>query len=68
MRDDDLTLALIEMRQAAASERQLAARARESRRSAGRVERADAGAQGVRVWIRTSWHTLPGHRTRDRSR
>jgi hypothetical protein len=65
---DDLTLALIEMRQAAARERLLMARARQSRRSAGRAERADADAQGVRVWIRTSWHTLPGHRSGARSR
>ncbi len=68
MRGDDLTLALIELRQASARERQLAALARESRRSAVRAERADAGAWGVRGWIRTSWHTLPGHRTGDRSR
>jgi hypothetical protein len=68
VRGDDLTLALIEMRQASARERLLAARARQSRLSAGRAERPDAGARRVRVWVRTSWHTLPGHRTGDRTR
>ena len=68
MRGDDLTFALIEMRQASDRERQLIARARQSRRSAGRAEQADVGARGVRGWIRTSWHTLPGHRTGARSR
>ncbi len=71
MRGTDLPLALIERRQASARERQLAARAGQSRRAAGRAERAeraDVGARGVRVWIRTSWHTLPGHRTGDRPR
>ena len=65
---DDLTLALIEMRQASARERQLATRAGQSRRSAGRADRADVGARGVRVWMRTSWHTLSGHRRGDLSR
>jgi hypothetical protein len=68
VRGTDLTLALIEMRQASARERQLADRARQSRRAAARAERADVGAPGVRVWVRTSWHTLPGHRTGDRPR
>jgi hypothetical protein len=68
VRGNDLTLSLIEMRQASARERQLAARARQSRRAAHRAERADVGARGVRVWIRTSWHTLPGRRTGNRRR
>ena len=54
MSRDDLTLPLIEMRRAAARERELGAR-------------ADAGGTGVRRWVRTSWHTLPGRRLGGRS-
>ena len=75
MRSDDVTLALIEMRQASARERGLDTLARQTRRAARRSRArrwwlgpARPGDLGVRVWIRTSWHALSGHRERDRPR
>jgi hypothetical protein len=84
VRSDDLTLALIEMRQAAARERGPDTPARQTRREARRAGRredrgstsrrwwwlglARPGVAGMRVWIRTSWHGLPGQRAGDRPR
>ena len=75
MRGDDLTLALIELREGSA--RRLETRVRLARRAARRERRrTGAGrpwlptarpvAAGVRVWLRTSWHTLSGHRAGER--
>ena len=77
MKGDDLTIALIELRDPSAHSRGLETRARLARRAAGREPwQAGSGrswlstvrpaATGVRRWIRTSWHTLSGHRAGER--
>ena len=78
MRRDDVTLALIEMRQVSDGSRRLETQARLATRAARR-ERRKAGpgtprlptvrpaAAGVRVWMRTSWHTLSGRRAGERA-
>jgi hypothetical protein len=78
VRGDDLTLALLELRQASARDGSLETQARLARSAARREQRATTvrrwvattrpAAAGVRVWMRTSWHTLSGHRAGDRRR
>jgi hypothetical protein len=74
MRGDDLTLALIELRQSSAREQSFRSGAWAARREqhAGSRRRWSARirgtAPGVRVWWRTSWHTLSGQRAGDRPR
>lgn len=71
MSGDDLTLALIEFRRAASREQQLVTQIRRARREARRVRSSErpkrwwslrSRTDGVRVWARRWWGTVPGHR------
>ena len=77
MRGDDVTFALIEMRRVSDRSRRLETQARLARLAARREGRrvgsrrprfrtVRPAATGVRVWMRTSWHTLSGHRAGER--
>jgi len=78
VRGDDLTLALIELRRASDRDPSHDLRARLARREARLEQRKGARrwwpvpvrtpAPGVRVWSRTSWHTLSGRWAADRPR
>ena len=79
MRGDDVTLALIEARLAAAREQHLVARIRQARSEARRAQRSRGAYRwwvgrrstrfgDVRVWNRVPWRTLPGQRPAARLR